>query len=426
MAPTELRFVHAADLHLDSPFTSLRTTVPPHVADDLCDATFKTFGKIVRLCLDENVDALLISGDVYDAADKSLRAQLRFAEGMQALAEEGIRSFVCHGNHDPLDGWEARLDWPDQCTRFGPDLSSAPIFKDDPQRAMVHGVSYRTRETKVNLSRLFKDLPKSQYDIGLLHTNVGGDADHGAYAPCTMADLQGTPIDYWALGHVHTRQLLSTQDPVAAYPGNTQGRSANETGERGVFLVEVDAEGVSELEFRAMDSIRWLRIEVDIGKAGTMGRVIDAILQQLETVLGQTNRPCVVQLTLKGRGPMNAELRSPGQVNELLDELNDSWIEENPWIWCDRLQIATQSPIDRKAALRREDFVGDLARLAAEMRETEELTDEIEQTLDPLFDSNRRRRFLHHLRPQAAELRRLLLDAEEECLAKLTADPESS
>ena len=139
---TRIRFVHAADLHLDSPFVGIRAAAPDNVASALHDATFAAYENIIELCIEEEVDALLVAGDVYDSADRSLRAQLKFVDGLKRLDEAGIRSFVCHGNHDPLDGWEARLDYPPSCTRFGPDFEAVPVFENDPSRAVVHGISY--------------------------------------------------------------------------------------------------------------------------------------------------------------------------------------------------------------------------------------------------------------------------------------------
>ena len=423
MTQSELRFVHAADLHLDSPFTGLRSAAPAHVADDLCNATFAAYDHIVQLCLAERVDALLIAGDVYDAADRSLRAQLRFANGIRRLAEAGIRSFVCHGNHDPLDGWQARLDLPDLCTRFSPTLGTAPIFPDDPQRAMVHGISYRTRETRDNLARHFKDLPKSDFNIALLHANVGSQADHDAYAPCSLADLRDTPIDYWALGHVHARNVLAKRDPAIVYPGNAQGRHTNETGERGVYLVAVDADGIPSLEFKAVDEVRWLHKDINIGGSDSMGGVLDTINAELDTAREHAGRPMVVRLRLTGRGPMNTELHLPEQVDELLAEVNETWNEETPWIWCDRVRIDTQAPVDREAALEREDFIGDLARLAEEMRGSADASPDVQEALNVFFETASARRVLRGFRPTGEELRRLLIAAEEECLAGLIDEP---
>ena len=126
---TRLRFVHAADLHLDSPFGGLRS-LAPEIAETLYQATFKAYDNIIDLCIQEQVNALLIAGDIFDGADRSLRAQLKFRDGLIRLQEANIRSFICHGNHDPLDGWEAQLTFPEGCHRFGSELEQVPVFAD--------------------------------------------------------------------------------------------------------------------------------------------------------------------------------------------------------------------------------------------------------------------------------------------------------
>ena len=259
-----LRFIHAADLHLDSPFIGIKAVAPPNVADALQDATFGAYENIINMCIDERVDALLVAGDVYDSVDRSLRAQLKFVEGLKRLDDAGIRSFVCHGNHDPLDGWEARLDYPPGCTRFGTKAESVPVFEDDSERAVVHGISYAARDVYDNLAlRLGKGDPEA-FSIGLMHANVGSDTTHTNYAPCSLEDLEKSGIDYWALGHVHTRQVISERSPTVVYPGNSQGRHPNEPGARGVFLVEVDDDGAVRLDFRSVDIVRWERTLLEI------------------------------------------------------------------------------------------------------------------------------------------------------------------
>ena len=136
-----VRFIHAADLHLDSPFTGIRAAAPENVATALYSATFDSYRNIIDLCISERADALLVAGDIYDGTDRSLRAQRAFIDGLRSLDAAGVRSFVCHGNHDPLDGWEARLSYPDSCHRFGSEFEAVPLFPDEPERALVYGIS---------------------------------------------------------------------------------------------------------------------------------------------------------------------------------------------------------------------------------------------------------------------------------------------
>ena len=421
-----LRFVHAADLHLDSPFRGIRNEAPPHVADALHRATFQAYENIIDLCLRERVDALLVAGDIYDGADRSLRAQLKFVDGLNRLHAAGIRSFICHGNHDPLDGWEAQLDLPAGCARFGPEVSAVPVFPDDPERATVHGVSYPTREVRDNLTPLFAATPAGGFNVGLLHANVGGNTDHDPYAPCSVADLAGTGLDYWALGHVHTRQVLQQERPTIVYPGNPQGRNPRETGERGVYLAEVSDYGSVSLDFRPVDVVRWDTLEVGIQGMETQQELLDAIGPAVaESSDSSGRRPVVYRLTLTGRGPLNRWIRSAGTLDDLLEQVNDQHAHTHPWLWCERIQVDTGSPVDREQAKLREDFAGDLARLTSSLLSDSASASEIRELLRPLYVNSNAAAYLREFLPNDEELTQLVASAEEECLAALTAEEDA-
>ena len=422
-----LRFVHAADLHLDSPFKGLREASPEHVAAELYEATFRAYNNIIDLCIEEGVDALLVAGDIYDGADRSLRAQLKFVEGLKRLDEKGIRSFVCHGNHDPLDGWEARLDYPALCHRFGSEWGRVPVFLDDPGRAVVYGISYPKREVKDNLVDRLGDVETGPFSIGLLHANVGSDTGHEPYAPCTVDDLRQSGVHYWALGHVHARGHLNQHDPVVAYPGNPQGRHANETGPRGVYLVEVEDGGESHWDFRPVDVLRWEVCQLDIAGLETVHALLSSLNDLADGVLAEADdRPVVARVLLTGRGPMHRELRQPGVVNDLWEQLNARYVHMHPWLWCERIQVDTAAPINRDSVVQREDFIGDLARLVAEMRASPENLTELRELLMELFDDNRARHHLLGLLPVDEDLLRLLDAAESECLNLLIADEDEA
>ena len=414
------RFVHAADLHLDSPFSGLRTIAPDNVTNALRQATFDAYENIIDLCLDERVDALLVAGDVYDGADRSLRAQLRFVDGLRRLDAAGIRSFICHGNHDPLNGWEARLDLPESCERFGDDVTGEPVFPDEPERATVFGISYPRREVYENLSPRFRGLPRSRFNIGLIHANVGGNPNHDPYAPCSVSDLEDTDIDYWALGHVHTREVLREEGPAIVYPGNPQGRHPNELGSRGVYLVDVDALGRVSLEFRPVDVIRWARKELDIAGIVSEQRMLDAIFEMADSALEESEgKPVVLRAILNGRGEMNRWLRSPGTLDEILERLNDEYSGGLPWLWCERIQLETAPAANHEQVMQREDFVGDLARLVDELIESPAGLEGLLDSLRELYDTPRARRHLRELLPDGDDLKLLVSAAEAECISEL-------
>ena len=421
-----LKFVHAADLHLDSPFRGIRSEAPDYVADTLRHATFDAYENIIALCLRESVDALLVAGDVYDGADRSLRAQLKFVDGLNRLdAAAGIRSFVCHGNHDPLDGWEARLALPPGCVRFGPEVTGEPVFPDEPERAMVYGYSYPRREVRENLSPLFRGLSVSNagangFNIGLLHANVGGNPDHDSYAPCSIADLADTAVDYWALGHVHTRQTLRQERPAVVYPGNPQGRHPLETGARGVYLVEVDDYGAVSLDFRPVDVARWETLSLDISGLEDEQDLLNAVNNLADSALATAGgRPVITRLTLTGRGPLHASLRRPDTVGAILDNLNGQYANAQSWLWCERIQTDTASPVDREQVAQREDFPGDLARLGGELRNDPGALTELRDGLRALYVNSNAAPYLRGYLPSDDELLELLAAAEDECLASL-------
>lgn len=411
-------------MHLDSPFSGMRGEAPGQIADTLHEATFDAYDNIIRLCLEERVDALLVAGDIYDGADRSLRAQLRFVDGLQKLENAGIRSFICHGNHDPLDGWEAGLDLPRGCVRFGPDVEGKPVFPREPERAMVYGISYPKRNVSENLSLRFTET-RSEFSIGLLHANVGGNTGHDSYAPCTVDDLAMADINYWALGHVHTRQILREKDPAVVYPGNTQGRHPNEPGPRGVYLVEVD-EGTPRLEFREMDGVRWKTLSLDIGELDEMQDLINAVDSKAGSALEASGgRSVIVRINLTGRGRLHRTLRREG-TGGILEQINRSSGSSGPWIWCDDISLNTALPIDREEVARQDDFTGYLARLAADLRANPAELDKLRGSLQELYLKSNASQYLRGYLPSDDKLQELLAAAEDGCLAELVGGEDDS
>ena len=420
---TRIRFVHAADLHLDSPFVGIKAVAPENVARTLHDATFAAYQNIIELCIDESVDALLVAGDVYDSADRSLRAQLKFVDGLKRLDDAGIRSFVCHGNHDPLDGWEAQLDYPPGCTRFGEDFMAVPVFEHEPERAVVHGISYPTRDVYDNLVPRLGTVDPNTFSIGLMHANVEGNADHAAYAPCSLADLVFSGISYWALGHVHTRQVLSDRSPTVVYPGNSQGRHPNETGARGVYLVDVDDDGTVNLDFRAVDTVRWERPVLDISEMETEQDLRDGLHQNMEDALAVANgRSVVLRITLTGRGDLHGALRQPNFLLDLMEDLTQEWSHRSPFAWCERIEDETLPPFNREERVKGSDFLAEVLKTSDHAKEDPESLAGLRGGLDDLYQHRRYRRLLADETPNGSALASLIDEAEAIVVDLLAGD----
>ena len=422
------RFVHAADLHLDSPFHGLFADAPEQ-AETLRRATFDVYERVVDLCIEEQVDALLVAGDVFDSADNSLAAQLKFRDGLVRLAEHGIRSFVCHGNHDPLDGWRAELQWPAEAHRFGPEPEAVPLNPDDPASPIVYGISYPTREVRVNLVPRFPARETGRPAIGLIHANVGSNTGHENYAPCTVDDLVHTGYDYWALGHVHTRAALRAPDqgaPVVVYPGNTQGRHANEPGARGVSLVEMDERGaVTKLQFKPLDVVRWETLLVAIDGLEDEQGLIDALESVVRTAVDAAdNRDMVYRARLSGRGLIHMSIARRGFLADLQARLNGQFAVQRPFALCERIIDATAVPFDRDELSRGGDFVADLLSLIDEVRadppELARLAEEAK--LADLYEHSRARRYLADAYPDESALAALVDGAEQLLLSGLVEE----
>ncbi len=194
--------------------------------------------------IERDVAFVLLAGDIYDGPQRGVRAQLRFYRGLERLHEAGIYSLVVHGNHDPLlTGWSAvRGAWPASVTVFGHDRVEQATIEDGQPLAVVHGISFSQRAEMENLALRYHRCDEPCFQVGMLHCNVGSNLEHDPYAPCALSDLERADLDYWALGHVHTRRVSCDGQPWVVYPGNLQGRSPgpSEAGEKGALVVEVN------------------------------------------------------------------------------------------------------------------------------------------------------------------------------------------
>ena len=425
-SPAPFRFLHTGDLHLDSPLEGLSAQAPPDVLTVLRAATTDAWRNVVRLAIGEAVDFVVVAGDVFEVTSPTLLGQTRFRDGLSQLAAAGIRSFVVHGNHDPLDGrsWAPSLRFPDAVHRFGPDaVESVPVERDGIEIARVHGRSYPRASVTENYAAGFRADPDGPFAIGLLHTNVGDRPGHGNYAPCSVDDLRASGIDYWALGHIHQPGPVLA-DPPSYYCGIPQGRDPGELGARGCYLVEVDAVRRVSAMFVATDVVRWHPLEIEIGGLADDESMHRACREAIGSAMdGSDGRSLVVRLRLAGRGPLHATLRRPGYLEDLRQLLNEERSPTPPFAWVESVRDATRPDIDIDARRDAPDFVGDFLRTVAAVRRSTRTTDPDEHerwratlrsAVAPLFDESQRgRRLLRGSRPADEALAGELLDEAE-------------
>lgn len=371
--PPAFTFIHCGDLHLDSPFEGIQAAAP-EIAAVLREATFQAFDGVMDLALEAGADFLIVTGDVYDGEDRSLRAQLRFRDALRKAAGAGITCLVAHGNHDPLSGWDANLQMPHPVHRFGGQVDRFQVRRHGKTLAQVYGISYPVREVRANLASGFRREPGGPFAIGVLHCNVGGDPNHDNYAPCTLEDLLAGGMDYWALGHIHSQRILRDREPCVIYPGNTQGRNWREMGPRGCYLVRVDDRGRVFPEFVPTDVVRWFSRDVDIGGLEDWDALLDALIGAREEVRGEAEgRAAILRVHLTGRGVLHRELaRRIDLERDLAGPLREEDRGRPDFVWLESVQNRTRPPVDLAQRRQIQDFVGDLLQAADRLRQQDD------------------------------------------------------
>lgn len=358
------RFLHAADLHLDTPFKRL-TGVPERVARQLRDASLEAFDALVKTAIDEQVAFVVLAGDIYDGAERGVRAQLAFRDGLARLADAGIATYIVYGNHDPIgEGWSAIGDFPPEVTVFGADgVGRAEVRIDDTLVATVSGISYATHDETENLSLRFPPVEGKGFHVAVLHANVGSQSDYAPYSPCTLDDLKAGGYHYWALGHIHRRSELGDGHPLVVYPGNLQGRSPkpSEQGPKGAVIVDVDGT-TATTRFVALDTVRFDRVDIDIDDKN-LDDLEQALVDAAEACrAGAQNRPVVLRGHIAGHGHLHDELAPADRRADLLVRLRDLARNADPFIWWDDLTWRTRPAIDIAERASGDDFIGDLLR----------------------------------------------------------------
>jgi len=309
------KFLHAADLHLGSPLQSLGNLVDPELHEKARKSVNRAFQNLVDLAIDERVDFVLLAGDIYDTADREPSAELRFYHGLRKLKDAGIKVFMAHGNHDPLSAeYLSGSKMPDNVHVFPSGEVEVHVFEaSNKPKVTIAGISYSSKSEPDNLVPKFKNANGSTV-IGVLHTNVGGNSQHGNYAPCSATDLEQSNVNYWALGHIHDRQVHKTNNGYWAYPGNLQGRSTKPTecGPKGVLIVEVQENGaILEPKFIACDSLRFLTLDFDLSGVGSYQDVIPMVSDALENLNTQSEgRLLLAKLQFVGSTSIFGELNS--------------------------------------------------------------------------------------------------------------------
>jgi len=334
-------------------------------SERLRGATRRALENLVSLCIREEAKFLLIAGDLYDGDWRDYNTGLFFVRQMAKLREAGIRVFLIRGNHDAASVITRQLHLPDNVFEF--PTRKADTVEIEELGVAIHGRSYGKKAVLEDLSAGYPAPVAGHLNVGLLHTCAGGRPGHENYAPCRVDALVAKGYDYWALGHVHTRETLH-EAPWIVFPGNLQGRQIRETGARGCMVVTVAGGSVAGVEFCATDVLRWARCEVDLSAAESvdvaLSLVRDALADELAVADGTA---LAVRIRLTGRTAAHAGLaREPARWQQEIHAAALDLAADD--IWIEQIRFETRTPLDLDALRKRDDPVGGLLRSIQELR----------------------------------------------------------
>jgi DNA repair exonuclease SbcCD nuclease subunit len=414
-----MKFIHAADLHLDSPMRGLDSYEGAPV-DELRGATRRALEALVDLALRERVALVLLAGDIFDRDLGDFHSAIYFRSQLLRLTRGGIRVFIVKGNHDAEGQIGRRLPEVDGVHVFSSRTSEVI---DLPELGVaVHGRSFPDRVVTQDLVPNYRDPVPARFNIGLLHTSLSGSALHDPYAPTDVPTLVAKGYDYFALGHIHARQVVREHAPRIVYAGNLQGRHVGETGSKGCELVTVEDGRVVSADHVSLDVVRWHQLTLNVDGLDS----ITALARQFQQacrglVSGAEDKLHTLRVRLQGETALQQqEALEPGTLAAALRAATQDFTQAQLWI--ESVELDLRSPLDRAALLQRDDALGEVLKLVDELSQDDaHLMAWVRARLEPfpplpgeLADAGREQLSL-------AQIKALLADAEATVLARLSS-----
>lgn len=420
----EIRYIHAADLHLDAPFAGIsRDSSDSGLAKLFNEASFIALERLARLCESKNPHFLVLAGDIYNSELAGIKAQLKLRDVCKRLDDLGIPVYIAHGNHDPLPAQLQSLRFPPNVHVFSAESPEIVEFNHGGVRAVIHGLSHGRPCEERNLALMFqRKADDNAFQLGVLHCSVENADPGDRYAPCKLGDLKKSGLDAWALGHVHEAKVLSSE-PFIAYPGSSQGLNINETGSKGCLVVtarEEDGVWRCASEFHTLGPVQWRNLTLSMDKAADreelesrLARLMDEELEQADpAALALLNR-----LTITGRTPLNSWLRQEDRAADIREIMAESG-SGRPAVRLNHLETLTSDELTWEQSMARDDLLGQTIRVYKKLSEDpSRLKDVFDHAMEPLL----KRPLLSGIFQKAgeAELKETLYQAESLCMDAL-------
>jgi len=375
------KFIHAADIHLDSPLRGL-SAYENAPAEQLRNASREALKELISKAIEERVSFIVFAGDLYDGDWRDYNTGIFFAAQMGRLAKAGIRAFVLYGNHDAESEMTKKLLLPDNVFTFS--SRSAQVHTIDELKVALHGQSFASRAVTDNLAANYKPRVNDYFNIGVLHTALQGYAAHANYAPCTVDELHAKGYDYWALGHVHDYQRWDGPSTII-FPGNLQGRHIRETGRKGAVLVSVDDAGHATTERLYLDILRWELLRIDVSACTDLDSATRAVGQGLSQLLETDNVPRAIRVELEGQTQIHGLLFG-NAANLRAQVLAQAAAIDAEQLWIEKVKVATAPAETSLPSSESNEALAELRSIFAEAGQDPAFLEELQSQLRPFLN----------------------------------------
>lgn len=356
----EISFIHAADLHLDSLFKGLAHT-PEHIFQDIRASTFRALDRLVQTAIDKKVDFVLIVGDLFDNEKQSLKAQIRLKKAFEALQRYRINVYISYGNHDFMNGNIHPVTYPDNVFIFPDEKVNYFLHEQAGETvAAIYGFSYENRAvTSKKATEYHIQHEHIPFHIATLHGSLKSNTEHDVYAPFQLQDLTEKDFNYWALGHIHQREILK-ENPSIVYSGNIQGRNRKETGEKGCYHVVLSEHG-TDMSFIPLQAIQFTPLTIDVSACEEAHQMESRIHKMMDTTIGKET-PQLLDLTLTSDHTMLKQWENDKHVEDIIELVNEVTTHQPNWRYIFRVTVQSLMTEMDSQLYKGDHFIGELSR----------------------------------------------------------------
>ncbi len=367
MAGESLAFVHAADFHLEQPPRGL-TETPEHLRQLLADAPLQAAGRVFETAILEDVDFVLLAGDLLDPRTAGPRALAFLLDQFELLREQRIPVYWATGRVDARDRWPDELVLPENVVVFPPgELKALSFRRHDQPIATILGKS--SAGDDIVDGGEYRIEPTERFTAAV------------AYGQAESASLANhKQIDYWALGGRHQPKTLFASSQTACYAGTPQGRASGEDGTHGCLLCRVERGRTAQTQLVATDTLRWRNESIALPESTHRNDLQRHLRSRMQRISSEAAGCCMlVDWSIETDGSLASQLRS-GWDRELLDWLRTEFGRAQPALWTTELRVAGAAEVPEES-YEEDTILGDFLRAVREHQQDQRLPLELAEYL---------------------------------------------